>query len=253
MLSMPVLFPSETVRFYDAIQALSDGSPVLVGVEFEPGLTGELQVGGRLALEHLMQRNARLTFISTSATGPVLAQYLVDQAAASQPQYSLEEHSVVLGYLAGSTTGLQEFARRPVLAGSVTLDQENPWNTPALTGVDGLDDFSLILLLTDNPETARYWMEQVQPAAPIPPFLVVSSAMASPLIRPYLDSGQVDGLMNGLLGSAVYEQITGSGGQARNFWDAYQVGLTTVVVLILAGLVLQGIAGLLIRFGTRRK
>jgi hypothetical protein len=56
------------------------------------------------------------------------------------------------------------------------------------------------------------------------------------MIQPYYQSGQVDGLVTGLDGSAPIERVnSGRPGVVRHYWDAYGFGLLTAVVLITLG------------------
>lgn len=236
---LPALFPPETVALYDAIETLPDNSPVLLVVDYEPGLSGEVSLSAEQVVRHLMSRNARLAIISTIPTGPALAQDLIARSAAVQTGYDLANQVVNLGYLAGGTTGLQEFVQNPQAAAGYTLDLQPAWSLPALTGITSLNQFSSVIVLTDNQEVSRSWIEQVQPALGNTPLFMVASAQAAPLIQPYVDSGQVQGLLSGLMGSAVYEQIMLQPGNATQYWDAYQYGIVAAVILTLAGVLLQ--------------
>jgi hypothetical protein len=236
---LPALYPPETVALYDAIQNMADNSPVLLVVDYEPGLSGEVSLSAEQVVRHLMSRNARLTIISTIPTGPAQAQELLARSAAVQTAYDLTNQVVNLGYLAGGTTGLQEFVQNPQAAAGYTLDLQPAWSQPALAGITSLNQFSSVIVLTDNQEVSRSWIEQVQPALTGTPLFMVASAQAAPLIQPYVDSGQVQGLLSGLMGSAVYEQIMLQPGNATQYWDAYQYGIVAAIILTLAGVLLQ--------------
>jgi hypothetical protein len=64
---------------------------------------------------------------------------------------------------------------------------------------------------------------------------VVSSAQSAPMISPYVDSGQYQGMLVGLAGGASYEQLRQYPATASAYWDAYQVGVLVLIVLILIG------------------
>jgi hypothetical protein len=53
---------------------------------------------------------------------------------------------------------------------------------------------------------------------------------------PYVDSGQVKGMIAGLNGAAGAEQANGGlPGFVRRYWDAYSLGLLLVVVVMFLG------------------
>jgi hypothetical protein len=119
-----------------------------------------------------------------------------------------------------------------------------------LQNVQGVGNFALVVVITENPDTARYWIEQVQPALLSTPMVMVLSAQAEPLVRPYYEAipRQIQGMVTGLAGGAAYEHLMPRDGLARRYWDAYSTGIVAVGLLILLG----GIFNAFLRY-TRRK
>jgi hypothetical protein len=243
--SMPSLFPPETLAVGDTINGLQSEAPVLVAVDYQPGLSSELESAATSVVDHLMIRGARLTFLSTSPTGPALAERLTEASPAlGEHDYLYGEDYVNLGYLAGGSVGLLNFAIDPVGTMPFAYSRQgieegvSVWTTPPLGNVRALGDFALVLVIVDDANTARAWIEQVQPRlGESTPLLMVVSAQAEPLVRPYYESipRQVDGVVTGLLGGAAYEQIIGRDHQARQYWDAFSNGLLMAELLILLG------------------
>jgi hypothetical protein len=92
------------------------------------------------------------------------------------------------------------------------------------------------MLITDNADSARAWIEQTASARGAIPLVVISSAQASPMIQPYYASQQVNGLVSGLYGGALFEQNNaGRPGIARKYWDAYSIGMLLAMALIVGG------------------
>jgi hypothetical protein len=84
-------------------------------------------------------------------------------------------------------------------------------------------------------DTARIWIEQVGPVLPNVPLSILTSAQASPMISPYLDSGQVKGSVAGITGGAIYESSIEQPSISHRYWDSYQMGILLLVFLILLG------------------
>lgn len=244
---LPNLFQPDTVAFQRIVEALPAGAPVLLAVEYEPGLSGEMQLAAAPVVSQLNARSSRLALISTNPSGPVLAENLLGAAGVRESLLYTN-----LGFLPGGTAGLQEFASRPRVAMQYGLDGELAWNTEALTGVAEINQFGAVIVLTENAETARAWIEQVQPGLGGVPLLMVVSAQAAPMVQPYIDSGQVQGMVSGMSGGAMYAQITSQGGAWLDYWDAYQFGIFAAIAFILLGGVVQ-IFSLLFRRPARRK
>jgi hypothetical protein len=227
------ILPQELVAFEQVLSdesILPPGSPVLLAVEYEPGLAGELQTASEAVLKQLADRGIRLTVISTSPTGPIMAQTLIEKAGFKPEQV------VNLGYLAGGSTGLQSFSMAPAQAAPATLQGKlSSWNNGILAGVSSLKDFAAVIVLTDDPDKGRNWVEQVQPALASKPLLMVSSAQAAPLLLPYYNSGQVKGIITGISGAAGYEGLIQTSGAATHLRTPYQYAMLLTALLILVG------------------
>lgn len=242
LVELPAVIPAGTDALYTRVENLPENAAVLLAVDYEPGLSGEMRYAANSIIEHLMIKNARLITVSTVPTGPVLAEDLLNEALLRRPTYALSERTVNLGYLPGGTTSLLEFAHNPRGAAPSALDTPlngiPAWERPATAGLQSLQDFALILVLTDSPETGRAWIEQVQPTLQGVPLSMVTSAQAGPLLQPYFDSGQLQGLSVGLQGGAFYEQRSGRVNLANRFWGAYQsAALVGLILLVIGGTV----------------
>jgi len=72
------------------------------------------------------------------------------------------------------------------------------------------------------------------------------------MIQPYYASQQINGLVGGLYGGALFEQNNaGRPGTARAYWDAYSIGMLLAMVLILGGGLLNLALGLRDRAAAR--
>jgi hypothetical protein len=235
--------PPEMDAVTPLISSLTSDSAVLIVLDYQPGMSGELDGAAAGILDHVMLQGARLALVSTTPTGPALGERLVRQVEAVHG-YNPGIQYVNLGYLPGGATGLQLLVNAPLSAVPGGYDDRpfwslvdqpggSPWAQPAMQGVTGLGDFNLTLLLSDDPEMVRRWIEQAGPVLRPATLVVVASLQAEPLVRPYLESGQIAALVPGLRGGAAYEGFLQRDGPARGAWDGVAVGTLIAVVLIL--------------------
>ena len=227
-----VVYPSELSTTRGLINGLRANPSVLMVFDYEPALSGELEAAAAPVIEHLLFKGPRLAILSTSPTGPILADSFMKRLP-TPPEY------VNLGYLAGGPAGILGFAEDPPAAATYTLEGTPAWQTPTLQGVQDLSDFAAVLVLTDNADTGRTWIEQAGHYLNTAPMIMVISAQAEPMIRPYYDSGQIKGLVTGLAGGKAYEQaneqVFQGVGLTRRYWDAFSAGLFLAEVMILVG------------------
>jgi hypothetical protein len=218
-------------------QAVPENAPVLVVMDYEPSRTGEVEAAAAPLLDNLLLlKHPRLTFVASNESGSILAERLITGHLAGH-NYQSGVTYLNLGYLAGGQAGIRAFAQNPSIALPMDISGQPAWALPPLQGVTLLNQFAMILLITDDADAARNWIEQTQTTRGIVPMVVISSAQSTPLIQPYYDSGQVAGIVSGVYGGAIVERQYNNGrpGTARNYWDAFSVGMFIALFFVLGG------------------
>ncbi len=222
------------------VDAVPENAPVLLAVDYSPGFTSEMEMASGPLLSDLLSKNVRLAVVSTQPTGPDLSTHLLAQALAWQGIPG--ENYINLGYLPGGTAGLYAFAHAPQLVFRRRAGADNIWQTPALASVQRLADFAMVVVITEDAETARAWIEQVRPVLDDDtPLIMVISAQAEPMVEPYYEtaSHQVHGLVTGLEGGMAYASLRGQiiSSAAQGQWGSYSyIVWVAVVLMVLAGL-----------------
>ena len=244
-------YPAYAADFYNQVNDLPVNSTVLLAFDFEPGYSGELKPASLAVLKHLINKDANIVILSTLPSGAIIAEEMV--LASLQSASGLESQSARdtyydqkiqnLGYLAGGTVALKQFALDPAEAAPYSLttpiDGSQPWNQSILKDIEQIDDFFAMLIITDKLESSRAWIEQVQSGLDETPFLFISSAQILPLLQPYYQSGQIDGLLGGIQGAVMYEQTSGQAAAGLAYSGAYRIGLLILIICILAGILTQ--------------
>ncbi len=240
--SLPSRVPRDLGPLISLVNSIPTDRPVLMVFDYEPGFTGELDAVAGALLEHVMARELRVVTLSTRPTGPPLADRLVRRIGAPH-QVENGRNYVHLGYLSGGPTAVQLFAASPrdaVLDGfdlpSVQEDRD-PWATPLLNGVGRLSDFGMVAVITAGPDNARVWAEQAHPFMNETPLVMVLSAGAEPLVRPYFEglNPQVNGILTGLPAAVAYEQVNGRAGDALARWNGFGTGMLVAELLLIIG------------------
>ncbi|MGD0750488.1 MAG: hypothetical protein ABSA23_03660 [Anaerolineales bacterium] len=238
------------------INGLAGNIPALVVFDYDPALSGELEAVAAPLMDRLLSKGVPLALISTSPTGPILAEHFLQTTPLVKDyQYQSGNQYVNLGYLAGGPVGILYFANSPTEAVTVGMDGQPVWVAGPLQAIQKLSDFAVVIVLTDNADTGRNWIEQAGPRLGSTPMLMVISAQAEPMIRPYFDSGQLKGLVSGLSDAKIYEQSNQSLGPTHQFgldnqyWDSFSVGMLVAELIIVAG----GIMGVMIDWRARHK
>jgi hypothetical protein len=234
--AMPLGVPVELNSALQAVENVPENAPVLVIFDYDPSTVGEMEAVAAPLLDYMiLKHHPRLTFISTLPTGGALAERFISEPLGGH-SYKSGIQYVNLGYLPGGLAGIRAFAQDPRTTMPLSTDLNPAWQSAPLQDVQSLSNFALMLLITDSADAGRNWVEQAGTLHDEVPFVVASSAQAGPMIMPYVQSGQVNGLVNGLNSGAVIEQGYASRqNTARRYWDAYSLGLFLAVAFIVFG------------------
>jgi hypothetical protein len=235
------------VDFTQRIQMVPPGAPVLMAFDYEAGFSGEMNIAISNVITQLMDKGVYFTLVATTPSGPALAESMIKSASSSLAGTSGSYSNYTdLGYIPGGTMGLLGLASSPRSILPYSLDGYNVWAGAPLNAILSIKDFSAVIVMTNDPDTARNWIEQVgsklQEAGT--PLLIVTSSQAEPLIRPYYEAtpAQVQGLIAGLAGGVAYGRTIGNI-QQNGVWDAYSAGVTVSILIIFIG----SIAGVVVK------
>lgn len=249
--------PAGLSEFSQIVNQLNGGDPVLLAFDYIPAASGEMDAVIAPVIEHMMIEGAYLTLISTNPTGPLQGERLLERIRQrSGRSFEPGTQYTNLGFIPGGQAGLVSFALRPRETSPISIQEiseqntSSAWDELPLSNVNTLGDFALVMVVTENPDVARIWIEQVGPVLADTPLLLAVSAQAEPMVRPYYQAGaaQVQGTVAGISGGVYYSYF-----QFRQepavFWDAYSLGAWAAIVLILVG----GLTNLVFRISGRGK
>jgi hypothetical protein len=227
------------------IDGLQEGALVLTAFDYQPGLSGEMEAVFAPVLTHLLQRGVYLTLVSTEPTGPLQAERLLTIINPDRNHDdSTTEKYINLGYLPARTTGLVAFAQAPGQVLPLNLEGDYAWFDQPLRDIKSINDFEMVIVATENPEMAQAWIEQVKPELDETPLILVVSAQAEPVIRPYFESNpnQIQGLVGGLSAGVNYESLQGGVEVTGKLWDSFSLVLIMAMVIILGGSIIGSIS-----------
>ena len=231
-------YSTEVLTTSQLIGSIPNGVPVLVAVDYEPALSGEMDAILMPVLEQLVFKSSYLALVSTIPTGPLQAERLLSAVHQEDYfQFKVADQYINLGYIPGGAMGLLGFAQSPNQIVPLDLTGNYPWQNPALQDISSVADFALVVVATEKPDTAQNWIEQVKPLLGSTPLVMALSAQAGPVIRPYYESSpkQVDGLVIGLSDAVTYDNMYQRTSTATVYWNTFSLGILLACLLIMAG------------------
>lgn len=230
--NLPVTVTPRVQAAYDTIEALPEGSYVLLSFDFEPDTMAELLPMAKAVLRHCFRKNLKVIVITLYPAGPGLSEQAIRVASEAEKKVRNVDYAF-LGYKSGFQTvmiGIGESIRQqfPVDFYHTPLD-----SIPLMRGVDSYKQIDLVVNLTAS-SAADYWIQFAAGRNGKPLVLGTTAVMATDYY-PYLSSRQVLGLIGGMKGAAEYERIIDVFGDARRGMDAQSLVHVIVAALVVLG------------------
>jgi hypothetical protein len=231
-LDLPMVVSKETRDFFEEVEALPEGTAVLLAIDYEPDTMAELNPMTVAVLRHCFRRNLPVIGLSLYPGAPGIAQDLLERTAAEQGK-SYGADYVYLGYnpdWSGTMLRLGESIR-----GTYPKDQ---WGRPTedlplLDDVDSYDDVGLLVSICGSVYT-EYWAAYAQ-ARYGQRMVSGNTAVISAFVYHYYNSGQISGFLAGIKGAAEYEKLLAAPGDGAIAMGSQSVGHLLIVVLIIVG------------------
>jgi hypothetical protein len=248
--SLPTLEPIELGVLSSTVEALPLDQPVLLVFDYDPGYSAEMEAVAGAFIEQITNRSLPVATMSTRPSGSQLALALMEKYG-SRHGYIPGEDLIHLGYLSGGPLAVQLFAASPrdaILQGFAIPPalEDSPggaWDAPMLQEVDQLSDFGMVAVITSGTDNARNWAEQAKPymyveGVDVTPLVMVISAGAEPLLRPYYEASdpRINGLLSGLPAAAAYELRNGVPGDAQARWNPFGAGILLAEIVLIVGI-----------------
>lgn len=192
---------------YDLIDQLSSDNGLWIFWAYDPATAGEMDLVAQPLADHLLERNVQVTVFSLLPTGLATAQRLW---SASADDLTIEEGIGVQNgrttfiegaYLPGGATALALVASNATDALRGHTERATSWLTSTAQPAP-----AAVVVIATHAEDVQHWLELAQTENHLP-VVAFTSAGADPILRPYLASGQLTGLVTGFDGAAAYQQL----------------------------------------------
>jgi hypothetical protein len=242
---IPLLWPvplpltvSPRVRgFADAIDAIPDGSTVLMSCDWDPGGKPEMQPMTRTALRHLFRKNCKVVITVLWNGGPGIVDETC-RAVADEMGKKYGVDWIDLGYKAGNEAVMVLMGQSIPNTFPQDIRGGNTLDYPIMHGVKNYTSFPLLVSISSGYPGTKEYVQQVQGRFHIKMVAGVT-AVSAPEFYPYLQSHQLLGLLGGMAGAAEYEKAQGESGDATKGMVPQSFAHLFVAFCILAGNAVQ--------------
>ena len=204
-MQIPVTLSSEVQDVYDFVGTARDGEVLFLAIDYDPSTMAELHPMAEAIMRQVFSQGGRLVMSSLSQFGPPMASALIEEVAEKMGKVSGEDYAF-LGY--------KPYPAITILAMGTDFSVPFPvdyYDVPLvemslMDNVHNFDDVLGVIALCGG-SAAEMWITYGNAKFGVPLALGVTGVMASDYY-PYLQSGQLFGLLPGIKGAAEYEQLT---------------------------------------------
>jgi hypothetical protein len=239
-IGLPVRVMAKAEKLYAAIDTLGARSkPVLISCDFDPQSMPELYPMLIAILRHCMARDVKVVVMALWPQGPGLAEMALTQVPGEYDKKYGKDYAF-LGYKFGVTAILLGMGDN--IKGVFPVDYYGtPLDSLAITSkLRNYNDLSMIVTLSAGDPGWRAWLLYAQARYHAPVGIGVTAVSAAD-VYPYVETGQVVGLLAGMKGASEYEILVHEGNYsegrrtAAQGMDAQSLGHLIIMVFIIIG------------------
>ena len=232
-ISLPIRATATTQQVYDAVEKLPHGSKVLLSCEYSPSTKPEIHPMVVSFLRHCFRNKHKIYITCLWPDGQFMAEEALEEVA---KEYDLTygEDYVLLGFRPGNEAVVKGIVSD--LRKLYTIDSKGTKVTeiPMMEGINQFEDFDFLFSGSAGSPGSIDWVQYAADPTGIPMSTGTTSIQVNE-VMPYVQSGQVQGILAGMPGAAEYEALIGVKGIGTSGMDAQSVAHLVIVLFIVLG------------------
>ena len=205
-LSLPIKIDQNTEIVFDTVSDLKEGDKVLLSFAYGASTKPEIHPMAVALLKHLFSKGVYVYIVSLWPEGPIMANQALSDAlnsrlfADSIPEYVQFDYKVG-GFVVikGIADNFREIYKQDINGNSI--DEINIMN-----GINSVEDFDLVFDFSAGVPGNAEWVQYACDPKGVPLSSGCTSIMVTDAI-PYIESGQLKGILAGMPGAAEYEKL----------------------------------------------
>jgi hypothetical protein len=237
-IALPLVITPPVRGFVEALDQVPPGSTILMACDYDPGAIPEMVPMTRTAFRHLLQRDMKVVVTVLWNGGPGLVDGVLREVAEEFPDKAYGVDYINLGYKSGNEAVMVLMGQGVANAFPRDYRGAESRTYPIMQRVTDYSSFPLLVSISAGYPGTKEWVQQVNTRFNLPMVAGVT-AVSAPEYYPYLQSGQLLGLLGGMAGAAEYEMARDQPDAATRGMDAQSLGHLFVALCIVLGNLVQ--------------
>ena len=228
----PITVSQPTRSVYEFIDDLPSDSTILMAFNYGPSSLAELEPMAAAVLRHCFRKNVKVIGMTLSVEGATLGDSIMSKTAQEVGVVDGEDY-VFLGFRPGGAQVLLGMGTAIESVFKTDYGKKPLSEIPMMQSIKNYDHIALVLDLAAS-GTPELWITFTNTRYKQQVAAGVTGVMVSELY-PFIQSGQLVGLMPGLLGAAEYETLIDTPEKATAGMSVQSFVHLLVVVLVVIG------------------
>jgi len=206
-INIPIKTTSNSETVFNELNNLNEGDRVLLSFEYGASTKPEIHPMSIAFLQHLFSRGVKVYTVPLWPEGLMMANYALDEVIDSK-LFNVKEHIdyVSFPYKAGGSIVIRGIATDIRSIYSQDINNILLKEIPMMEGINKVTDFDFVIDLSAGMPGNAEWVQYACDEYNVPLTSGCTSIMVTDAI-PYVESGQIRGILAGMPGAAEYEQM----------------------------------------------
>ena len=202
--NLPVSVSEPTQQLHDYIEALPAGSTIMLAFDYGPSSLAELNPMARAVLRQCFDKDVHVIGFTLVADGTTLASTIMREVAEEKGAVDGEDY-VFLGFRPGGTQVMLGMGNSISSVFETDYSGNTTTEIPMMKDIINYDEIALLIDLASG-STTEIWIIYTNVRYDLQIAAGVTGVIISQMY-PYLQTGQLVGLIPGILGAAQYERL----------------------------------------------
>ena len=233
-IGLPIRPTDSTQTAYDAMDDLEYGSKVRVSFEYGPSTKPEIHPMTYAVLRHLFKNGHKVYITCLWPDGQFMAEEAIEEISEQEFNLTYGKDYVLLGFRPGNEAVVKGIVSNIRKLYSTDARGTLTDKIPMMEGINQLADFDFIFTASAGYPGTVEWVQYGADPTGVPMSTGVTSIQVNE-VMPYVQSGQVKGILAGMPGAAEYEKLVGVPGIGTSGMDAQSIAHLVIVLFIIFG------------------
>ena len=234
-IGLPIRATESTRQVWETVENLEPESKVLMSLEYGPSTKPELHPMAYGIIRHLLKNGHKIYITCLWPDGQFMAEDIIEKVIEKEfPHKFYGEDFVLLGFKPGNEAVIKGIVSNIRKLYTVDARGKSVNSIPMMKGVNQFKDFDFLFSASAGYPGTVEWVQYASDPTGVPMSTGTTSIQVNE-VMPYVQGGQVKGILAGMPGAAEYEALIGIPGIGTSGMDAQSIAHVVIVLFIVFG------------------